>query len=474
MNITILKLIISSRLSAVWLIFLLSLPLLSFSQGLIVKGVVTETSTGAPLPGVNVFVEGTTNGTITDFDGNYQIEVEQGEILNFSFLGFITEKRTVESTTIDVQLKEDSGKLDEVVVIGYGTTTVKDATGSVSSVSEKDFNKGNIVTPENLLSGRVAGLSINTGGAPGSGSTIRIRGGASLGASNDPLIVINGLPVDNNTIGGSRSVLSTINPNDIKSFSVLKDASATAIYGSRASNGVIIITTKQGGSQFRVNFDTQFGINTLPRKVDVFTADEFRELVSEERPDLLSLLGDGNTDWQEEIYRTSLNSSQNLSVSGSIFKNTPARLSLGRTIQEGLRLTSKFERNNVSLTLNPKLFDNHLKISLSANGTYEKNRFAPGEEGNAITFDPTQPVYDVDSPFGGFFQYTNINDDNVLNIEDLTPDAPFNPVANILQRNDQSEVKRFFGNIKFDYQFHFFPDLSAVVNLGYDEQRSDG
>ena len=474
MNITILKLIISSRLSAVWLIFLLSLPLLSFSQGLIVKGVVTETSTGAPLPGVNVFVEGTTNGTITDFDGNYQIEVEQGEILNFSFLGFITEKRTVESTTIDVQLKEDSGKLDEVVVIGYGTTTVKDATGSVSSVSEKDFNKGNIVTPENLLSGRVAGLSINTGGAPGSGSTIRIRGGASLGASNDPLIVINGLPVDNNTIGGSRSVLSTINPNDIKSFSVLKDASATAIYGSRASNGVIIITTKQGGSQFRVNFDTQFGINTLPRKVDVFTADEFRELVSEERPDLLSLLGDGNTDWQDEIYRTSLNSSQNLSVSGSIFKNTPARLSLGRTIQEGLRLTSKFERNNVSLTLNPKLFDNHLKISLSANGTYEKNRFAPGEEGNAITFDPTQPVYDVDSPFGGFFQYTNINDDNVLNIEDLTPDAPFNPVANILQRNDQSEVKRFFGNIKFDYQFHFFPDLSAVVNLGYDEQRSDG
>ncbi len=474
MNITILKLIISSRLSAVWLIFLLSLPLLSFSQGLIVKGVVTETSTGAPLPGVNVFVEGTTNGTITDFDGNYQIEVEQGEILNFSFLGFITEKRTVESTTIDVQLKEDSGKLDEVVVIGYGTTTVKDATGSVSSVSEKDFNKGNIVTPENLLSGRVAGLSINTGGAPGSGSTIRIRGGASLGASNDPLIVINGLPVDNNTIGGSRSVLSTINPNDIKSFSVLKDASATAIYGSRASNGVIIITTKQGGSQFRVNFDTQFGINTLPRKVDVFTADEFRELVSEERPDLLSLLGDGNTDWQEEIYRTSLNSSQNLSVSGSIFKNTPARLSLGRTIQEGLRLTSKFERNNVSLTLNPKLFDNHLKISLSANGTYEKNRFAPGEEGNAITFDPTQPVYDVDSPFGGFFQYTNINDDNVLNIEDLIPDAPFNPVANILQRNDQSEVKRFFGNIKFDYQFHFFPDLSAVVNLGYDEQRSDG
>jgi iron complex outermembrane receptor protein len=474
MNITLLKLIISPRLSAVWLFFLLSLPLLSFSQGLNVKGIVTETSTGAPLPGVNVFVEGTTNGTITDFDGNYQIEVEQGEILSFSFLGFITETRTVESSTINVQLKEDSSKLDEVVVIGYGTTTVKDATGSVSSVSEKDFNKGNIVTPENLLSGRVAGLSINTGGAPGSGSTIRIRGGASLGASNDPLIVINGLPVDNNTIGGSRSVLSTLNPNDIKSFSVLKDASATAIYGSRASNGVIIITTKQGGSQFRVNFDTQFGINTLPRKVDVFTADEFRELVSEERPDLLSLLGDANTDWQDEIYRTSLNSSQNLSVSGSIFKNTPARLSLERTIQEGLRLTSKFERNNVSLTLNPKLFDNHLKISLSANGTYEKNRFAPGEEGNAITFDPTQPVYDVDSPFGGFFQYTNINDDNVLNIEDLTPDAPFNPVANILQRNDQSEVKRFFGNIKFDYQFHFFPDLSAVVNLGYDEQRSDG
>ncbi|WP_373057957.1 SusC/RagA family TonB-linked outer membrane protein [Zunongwangia sp. H14] len=474
MHIKLPKLTVRWLLKALLPVLLIFLPLISFSQETTVSGTVTEESTGNPLPGVNVIVKGTNNGTTTDFDGNYEIDVETGEVLQFSFLGFISEERTVSRPTLNVRLTEDTGQLEQVVVIGYGTTTVKDATGAVTSVTEEDFNRGNIVTPENLLSGRVAGLSINTGGAPGSGSTIRIRGGASLGASNDPLIVINGLPVDNNTIGGSRSVLSTINPNDIESFSVLKDASATAIYGSRASNGVIIITTKQGGREFRVNLDTQIGINSLANKVDVFSAEEFREIVAEQRPDLVPLLGDANTDWQEEIYRTSLNSSQNLSVSGSIFENTPARLSIGRTLQEGLRLTSRFERNNAALTLNPRLFDNHLKISLNANGTYEKNRFAQGEEGNAITFDPTQPVYDTESPFGGFFQYYNLNDDGVLDINDLTPDAPFNPVSNLLQRNDRSEVKRFFGNVKFDYQFHFFPDLSAVVNLGYDEQRADG
>ncbi|MDT0676557.1 SusC/RagA family TonB-linked outer membrane protein [Autumnicola musiva] len=474
MRIKIPDFIISRPLQKLLLAFLIFLPLISFSQEITVSGTVTEESTGNPLPGVNVIVKGSNTGTTTDFDGNYELDVESRNILQFSFLGFVTEERTVTGPTLDLQLTEDAGQLEQVVVIGYGTTTVKDATGAVTSVTEEDFNKGNIVTPENLLSGRVAGLSINTGGAPGSGSTIRIRGGASLGASNDPLIVINGLPVDNNTIGGSRSVLSTINPNDIESFSVLKDASATAIYGSRASNGVIIITTKQGGREFRVNLDTQIGINTLSNKIDVFSADEFREVVAEQRPDLVPLLGDADTDWQEEIYRTSLNSSQNLSVSGSIFENTPARLSIGRTLQEGLRLTSRFERNNIAFTLNPRLLDNHLKISLNANGTYEKNRFAPGEEGNAITFDPTQPVYDPESPFGEFFQYYNINDDGVLDINDLTPDAPLNPVANILQRNDRSEVKRFFGNVKVDYQFHFFPDLSAVVNLGYDEQQADG
>ncbi|CAL65026.1 SusC/RagA family TonB-linked outer membrane protein [Christiangramia forsetii] len=454
--------------------FLLLIPVISSAQQITVSGMVSEASTGNPLPGVNVIVKGTTTGAITDFDGNYEVQAESGAIIQFSFLGFKTQERTINNETINVALEEDAGQLDQVVVIGYGTTTVKDATGAVTSVQEEDFNRGNIVTPENLLSGRVAGLSINTGGAPGSGSTIRIRGGASLGASNDPLIVINGLPVDNNTIGGSRSVLSTINPSDIESFTVLKDASATAIYGSRASNGVIIITTKQGGKNLKVNFDTQFGINTLTDKIDVFTGDELRALVAERRPELSSQLGEANTDWQDEIYRTSLTSSQNISVSGSPIKNLPMRLSIGRTLQEGLRLTSQFERNNAALTVNPRLFDDHLKISLNANATYAENRFAGGEEGNAITFDPTQPVYDADSPFGGYFQYYNLNDDGVLDENDLTSLAPFNPVANLLQNESRSDVKRFFGNIKFDYNFHFFPDLSAVINLGYDEQRADG
>ena len=456
------------------ILILTVIPFAFYGQNVSVSGTVTDATAGTPLPGVNVIIKGTSNGTSTDFDGNYQIEANTGDILQFSFVGFATLERTVSGSVLNVSLEEDANQLDQVVVIGYGTTTLKDATGSLTSVTAEDFNHGNIVTPENLLSGRVAGLSITTGGEPGSGSTIRIRGGSSLGASNDPLVVINGLPIDNNTIGGSRSILSTINPNEIESFTVLKDASATAIYGSRASNGVIIITTKKGTSTLRANFDAQIGINTLTDKVDVFSADEFREVIAEQNPSLLPLLGDADTDWQDEIYRTSITSSQNLSVSGSLLEQLPVRLSIGRTLQEGLRLTSRFERNNGSLVLNPSLFDDHLKVNVNANITFEKNRFAGGEEGNAITFDPTQPVYDAASPFGGFFQYYNINDDGVLNANDLVSDAPFNPVANLLQTESVSNVRRVYGNIKLDYNLHFFEDLTATVNMGYDEQTSDG
>ncbi|ULC60362.1 SusC/RagA family TonB-linked outer membrane protein [Flaviramulus sp. BrNp1-15] len=457
-------------------LLLLCFSVMSFAQQLTVSGFVTDEVDGSPIPGVNIIVKNTNNGVTTDFDGKYQIQANQNDILVFSFLGYETVEATVLSSTINIVLKEDTQNLDEIVVIGYGTTTVKDATGSVTAVTSKDFNKGNIVTPENLLNGRVAGLTINTGGDPGAGSTIRIRGGASLDASNDPLIVIDGLPIDNNTIGGSRSVLSTINPNDIDSFSVLKDASATAIYGSRASNGVIIITTKRGSKNLSANLDMQMGINTLTNTVDVFSADELRSVVAEQNPSLLPLLGNANTDWQKEIYRTGITSNLNLSIQGSLFDKLPARLSIGRTIQEGLRLTSKFERNTGSITLNPTFFDDHLKVSLNANGSFEKNRFAAGEEGNAITFDPTQPVYDSNSPFGGYFQYYNedYNADGIINQDDLVSLAPFNPVANLLQNRSISEVKRIYGNIKFDYNFHFFPDLSAVVNIGYDEQSADG
>src|SRR5690606_17308740 len=424
-----------------------------FGQSTTVSGTVTDMATD-PLPGVSVVLKGTNTGTTTDFNGSFSIDVNIGDTLIFSYIGFKTQEAVVTTDSVNIYLQEDLEMLDEVVVIGYGTTTIKDATGSVASVTAEDFNKGNIVTPENLISGRVAGVSINTGGEPGSGSVIRIRGGASLGASNDPLIVMDGLPIDNVTVGGSRSILSTINPSDIESFSILKDASATAIYGSRASNGVIIITTKRGKKELSASLNMQMGVGFTNNRVAVFSADEFRELVGEHRPDLVPLLGNADTNWQDEIYRAPLNSTINLSVQGSLFDKMPSRLSLGRTLQDGLRLTSAFERNSVSLSLNPTFFDDHLKIGLNANGTLEKNRFSQGEEGNAITFDPTQPVHDPGSPFGGFFQYYNLNDDGLLNESDLISLAPFNPVANLLQRRDISEVKRIFGNLKLDYKFH--------------------
>ncbi len=452
----------------------LFLSVTTFGQKLKVTGSITDATTGSPLPGVSVTVKSTKEGTTTGFDGSYQIQVEKNAVLEYSYMGYRTATRTVTSETINIYLSEDNQKLNEVVVIGYGSTKLKSATASVTAVMAKDFNKGNIVTAENLLTGRVAGLNITTGGDPGSGSTIRIRGGASLGASNDPLIVINGLPVDNNTIGGSRSVLSSLNPSDIESFSVLKDAAATAIYGSRASNGVIIITLRKGTKKLSASLDMSMGVNTLTNTVDVFNANEIRDLVSVQDPTLLPLLGTANTDWQDEIYRNSITSNLNFSVNGMLFDKIPSRLSIGRTTQEGLILTSGFERSNGSISLNPNLFNDHLKVSVNANASLEKNRFNKGVQGTAITFDPTQPVYDANSPFGGYFQYYDNNNDGVINKSDLTERAPLNPVADLLQTNSRSEVKRIYGNVKLDYKLHFFPDLSAVVNLGMDKSSADG
>ncbi|MEM6516809.1 MAG: SusC/RagA family TonB-linked outer membrane protein, partial [Bacteroidota bacterium] len=446
-------------------------PFASFTKPLIVID-----ANGTPLPGATVLEKGTTNGVQTDFDGNFTLEVSNSKaIIVFSYVGFVTQEIIVgKRNFFEVSLLEDVAKLDEVVVIGYGTVRKKDATGSVVSVKAEDLNKGNIVTPENLLQGRVAGLSINTGGGPGSGSVIRIRGGSSLNASNAPLLVIDGLPVDNNNVGGSRSILSTINPSEIESFTVLKDASATAIYGSRASNGVIIINTKRGRKGLKVNFDSSVSYNTLTNTVDVFSAEELREIITQQNPALLPRLGDANTDWQREIYKNTLSTNVNLSARGALFKEVPVRLSIGHSEQNGLRLTSEFQRKTASVSVNPNFFDNKLKIALNGNYSNEQNRFASGQEGNAITFDPTQPVYDANSPFGGFFQYYEDNNDGVINQDDLVALAPFNPVAELLQRRSVSEVNRFFGNFKVDYSLHFFPEVTASVNLGFDRQDADG
>lgn len=427
-----------------------------------VKGVVKEKATGEGLPGVSVLVKGTTNGVYTDFDGNFQLNnVKTGDVLVFTYLGFTDKEVTIGTNfNLTVELDESSERLDEIVVVGYGTTTVKDATGSVEAITEKDFTKGNIVTPENLLSGRVSGVTITQSGAPGSGGQIRIRGGSSISASNDPLIIIDGLPISNNGVSGSRGVLSNINPNDIESFSVLKDASATAIYGSRASNGVIIITTKKGKKGFSIDLDLQYSTAENRNRVDVFTADEFRNIVTQQRPGDVGLLGNANTDWQDEIFRTASQKITNLSTRGAIF-GIPTRLSIGNTVQEGVLIRDKYRRSNVSLSLNPSFFDGNFKVNINANYADDSSDFADqGQIGAALRYDPTQPIFDPLSPFGGYYQHRN---------GIIVANGTTNPVANLEQNTNLGDTERVFGNINLDYKFHFLPELRAVVNLGYDK-----
>lgn len=447
------------------LFFLFFAPIVLFGQTTL-TGTVTEQSTSIPLPGVNVVIKDSATGTATDFDGNYQIAVNNGDVIVFSYIGYQSLEITYSGqASLNVQLSEDAAKLNEIVIIGYGSTTKKDATGSVEAITAEDFTKGNIVTAENLISGRVAGVSVTTSGAPGSGSQIRIRGGSSINASNDPLIIIDGLPIDNNGVGGSRGVLASINPNDIDSFSVLKDASATAIYGSRASNGVIIIVTKKGKSTFSATYDVQYSFGELTDRIDVFTGNEYRQLVGSQPINGTtideSLLGGSNTDWQDEIFRNTVSNQHNISMQGSLFKAIPTRFSFGTTKQEGAVLTSQFERRNLSLALNPSFFDDHLKVSLNANMSFEDNRFGDsGQIGAALRYDPTQTVYDPTSPFGGFYQHRNGS---------IVSNGTTNPVASLLQTNNYGDSNRAYGNLNFDYKFHFLPELRAVLNIGYDE-----
>jgi len=433
------------------------------------KGVVKDKTTGEGLPGVTVVVKGTNNGTSTDFDGNFELKnVKSGDTVVVTYLGFKEQEVTIGTNfNITIQLEESTERLDEIVVVGYGTTTIKDATGSVEAITSKDFNKGNIVTPENLLSGRVAGVTITTSGAPGSGSQIRIRGGSSINASNNPLIVIDGLPIDSNGVSGSRGILANINPNDIESFSILKDASATAIYGSRASNGVIIITTKKGKSEFTLDYDVQYSFGEVVDRIDVFTASQFTSLINSQPINNTtidtSLLGNANTDWQDEILRSTYSTQHNLTAKGSLFNKIPTRLTFGFSNQEGAILTSEFERKNVAISMNPSFFEDHLKISLNYNRAFEDSRFAAAGVGAALRYDPTQPVYDTTSPFDGFYQhYTNTVNGIVLS------NGGTNPVASLLQNNNTGKVFRQYGNLKFDYKFHFLPELTAVVNVGFD------
>jgi len=433
--------------------------------------------TGQPLPGASVMVKGTTRSTSTDVSGTYKIAgLQNGPItIVVSFIGYQTLEQTVAvsaNAVANVSLVPDAQKLNEVVVIGYGTAEKKNLTGSITTVSAKDFQKGVITTPDQLIQGKVAGVNITSNsGQPGVGSTIRIRGGASLNASNDPLIVIDGVPFSGSTINNAPSPLSLINPNDIETFTVLKDANATAIYGSRASNGVILITTKKGASGAPViNFSTTNSIATVARKVNVLSADQVRNYVNTNgSASQKALLGTANTDWQDEIYQNAFTTDNNLSIAGS-FHGVPYRVSAGYLDQDGLLKTDKLKRGTGAITISPKFFDDHLKVDLNLKGAITQSHFAnQGAIGAAIQFDPTQPIY-AQNKYGNYFEWLQGTGDAIV----PNPNAPRNPLA-LLELNDNNgQAERSVGNIKFDYSFHFLPELHANLNLGYDVSKGYG
>jgi TonB-dependent starch-binding outer membrane protein SusC len=452
-------------------LFLL-LPLSMLAQNT-VTGTVTDMLSKQPISGANVMVQGG-KSTATGFDGGFQLSnVKNGDKITVSFIGYKSKDVIYEGQkTLNVAIAEDANALKEVVIqVGYGVVKKKDATGAVTVLGAKDFNKGQNITAESLISGRVAGVTIVGGGAPGAKADIRIRGGSSLGASNEPLIVIDGLPMSNSVPEGSTSILSTINPDDIESFTVLKDASAAAIYGSRAANGVIVITTKKGSKdKLKVSFSSQTGVSTVAKKIDVLSADEFRAFVnakgSEEQK---KLLGTASTNWQDQIFHDVITTNNTVALSGSVLGKLPARLSLGNTNTPGILKNTSFERTTASLSLNPVLFDNHLKIDITGNISFGKNQFQDEKAviGSAIGFDPTQSVYQTNSRYGGYFEWlTPSGDVNLL--------AAKNPVARINQDNRRYTSTRKWGNIRLDYKLHFFEDLRVITELGIDKFNNSG
>lgn len=448
------------------LVLLLLLPASLLAQSSF-SGVVVDSKSNQPIPGVNVVVKGAQQSVTTDFDGKFKLsKIKQGDAVVFSFVGYKSQTISYSNqANLTVKLEEAENQLQEVVVqVGYGSVKKKDATGSVAVITAKDFNKGAITNTENLLNGRVAGVVVTQGGRPGDGAAIRIRGGASLGASNDPLVVIDGLPVNNG--------LSSINPNDIESFSILKDASATAIYGSRGSNGVVLIKTKKGTKQdgVKVSFNSLTTLNTVAKKVDVYSADEFRNIITTYVPSRVALLGTGNTDWQDAIYRNGITFSNDLSIRGNFLKVIPTRLSVGKTNIDGVLETSSFKRNTIALSMTPSFLDNHLKFEVNANYATEKNRYADeGAIGSAISFNPTYANYDPTSPFGGYKESFTLNSPN-----NYTVYGASNPVALLQQKDNQGKNTRVYGNIQTEYKLHFFEDIKAVANLGFDRNESTG
>ena len=469
--------ILSFRVTAVFCLLCIALlgtvsP--AFAQeGKKITGHVVD-DTNEPLIGASILVVGTSTGVITDLDGNFNIIVPSGATaLQISYVGYETVTVPVPSgNTVNVKMKSDAQMLSDVVVIGYGTQRKSDLTGSVSNVSSKDFNSGLISSPEQLINGKVSGVQImSNSGSPTAGSTIRIRGGASLNASNDPLIVLDGVPLEAGGISGNTgNFLSLINPSDIESMTILKDASSTAIYGSRASNGVIIITTKKGSNdRMKVSLSTTNSIQTRTKLADMLSHDEFVDVINSRGTDAQrALLGTSNTDWNDQIYQNAFGTDNNVSIAGRLAKNFPIRVSIGYYNQRGLLKTDKAERLTGSVSLSPSFFDDHLKVNVNVKGSVNNNRFAEtGAIWAAATYNPTLPVYSGNHAFGGYLEALD-------NVGEPVNAAVLNPLGYIKQNKSTSKVTRFVGNADVDYRVHFLPDLKFHATLGYDYAEGKG
>lgn len=470
-----------------FLLLLLLLPFSVLAQSTL-SGNVSDTS-GMPVPGANVFVEGTSNATSTDMDGNFTLSgVNNGDRIVVSFIGYADQViEYTGQTTLAITMQEDDKLLQEVVVIGYGTTTKKDATGAVDVISSKEFVKGAIANADQLLVGRSPGVRItNSGGSPDAAPNIRIRGGSSLSAQNNPLIVIDGVPLDYVSPAGSSNPLSILNPNDIESYTILKDASATAIYGSRASNGVIIITTKKGAAgEFKFNYSANVAFGGSTRTLDMMDAKTFTRFIQEYHPDLTSKLGvddpanelvddpstpevEGrllyDTNWQDAVLRKTFMTDNTFSASGTAFGMLPIRASVGYMKNEALVKTSDYERYTGAIKLSPSFFDNHLKVDFNAKGTKSKKNAI--DEGSALAgslnMDPTKPIYNAD----GSYAQVVVGSTGKL-------DGQFNPVNLLNERNRPEEIQKLLANLQLDYKMHFLPELRAIVNFGVEASRAE-
>ena len=444
----------------------------SFAQSNAIKGQVKDAS-GEPVMGATITVNGKAVG-ITDMDGNFSVDAAPGTKLTFTYLG-MTPKTVQASKNMIITMIDDSKSLNEVVVIGYGRAKKNDLTGSVTAIKPDEMSKGITSSASDMLVGKIAGVDVQTGGGqPGSGAQIRIRGGASLKASNDPLYVIDGLAIDNNNLTGTSNILAMINPNDIESFTVLKDASATAIYGSRASNGVIIITTKKGraGQRPTVTYNGDITISTIQKKYEVMNASEYKQALTSLGYDTKAL-GTADTDWQDEIFRTAISTKHSLSIQGGL-KDMPYRVGLGFEDNNGIVKTSWMKRFNTSVNLAPSFLDKHLNFNFTAKYMFEKDRYANFGDaiGNALTMDPTQPVRVNDEMYncvGGYFQYLDNKGDKITDpnwTKIAKSQVPQNPVALLNNQKMIANTHDITSNLEVDYKIHGFEDLHLHAAIG--------